>query len=143
MNIGAVGNYGTETYYTGKASAGSVTNEFQTNVGDKSFTSDGSIGAELYKGMSANDIFALMSEKGNQISTVTEMVTAKNPEDGKIYRTYISDDKITCTDAEGTKIWDLEITEDQRSIVNNFIEGHKAYSWAKEIYSDEDMGIAS
>ena len=113
MNIGAVGNYGTETYYTGKVSAGSVTNEFQTNVVNQSddidFTSDGSIGAELYKGMSANDIFALMSEKGNQISTVNQMVTSNNPEDGKIYRTYFSDDKITCTDAEGTKIWDLEI----------------------------------
>lgn len=147
MSIGAVGNYGTETYYTGKASAGCITNEFKTNVGEQSndmdFTSDGSIGAELYKGMSANDIFALMGEKGNQISTVNQMVTANNPEDGKIYRTYFLDDKITCTDAEGTKIWDLEITEDQRSIVNNFFEGHKAYSWAKEIYNDEDMGIAS
>ena len=147
MSIGAVGNYGTETYYIGKASAGSITNELQKNVGDQSndmdFTSDGSIGAELYKGMSANDIFALMGEKGNQISTVNQMVTANNPEDGMIYRTYFLDDKITCTDAEGTKIWDLEITEDQRSIVNNFFEGHKAYSWAKEIYNDEDMGIAS
>lgn len=114
MNIGAVGNYGTETYYTGKASVGCITNEFKTNVGDQSndmdFTSDGSIGAELYKGMSANDIFALMGEKGNSISTVNQMVTSKSPEDGKIYRTYFSDDKITCTDAEGTKIWDLEIT---------------------------------
>ena len=34
MNIGAVGNYGTETYYTGKASAGSVTNECQRPKGD-------------------------------------------------------------------------------------------------------------
>ena len=147
MNIGAVGNYGTETYYTGKASVGCITNEFKTNVGDQSndldFTSDGSIGAELYKGMSANDIFALMGEKGNSISTVNQMVTSKSPEDGKIYRTYFSDDKITCTDAEGTKIWDLEITEDQRSIVNHFFEGHKSYTWVKEIYSDDDMGIAS
>lgn len=147
MNIGAVENYGTETCYTGKASAVSVTNEFQTNIGDQSndmdFTSDGSIGVELYKGMSANDIFALMGEKGNSISTVNQMVTSKSPEDGKIYRTYFSDDKVTCTDAEGTKIWDLEITEDQRSIVNLFFEGHKSYPWVKEIYSDEDMGIVS
>ena len=71
MNVGAVGNYGTETCYTRKASAVSVTNEFQTNIGNQSnemdFTSDGSIGVELYKGMSANDIFALMGEKGNSI----------------------------------------------------------------------------
>lgn len=148
MNVGNIGNYGAEAYYVGKRSKGKGPEEdnLSNSVNPKDYTvdtSDGTAGVEMYKGMSFNDIFSLIGEKGNAILTVNQMVTAKNPDDGIIYRTCFTDDKITCTDAEGNRVWDLDIPEDQKETVSAFFEGHTPYTWAKEIYSDKDLGIAS
>ena len=148
MNVGSIGNYGAEAYYGGKTSVGKGTKDNYisnsvNSIDNTANTSDGTTGAEMYRGMSFNDIFSLVGEKGNAIPTVNQIVTARNPDDGIIYRTCFTDNKITCMDAEGNRVWDLDIPEDQKEIVIDFFEGHTPYSWAKEIYSDMDLGIAS
>lgn len=99
--------------------------------------------SDKYKDMSAYDILAMRGEYGNQIPTVNQIVTAKNPEDGQIYLTYFTDGKITCEDGNGKKVWDMEIDESQRDKVKTYFENYQPLEHAEEIYSGEELGSAS
>ena len=98
---------------------------------------------EEFAGMSFWDL--INSGKGNAIPTVDKIVNAKNPEDGKIYLTFFTEDKISCYEPGGEKVWELEISNgEQRSLVKDFFENYTPdRSYVKEYYSDESLGRVS
>lgn len=98
---------------------------------------------KAFTGMSFADLFANPSLKANQIPVVNQIVSSKNPNDGEIYLTYFTDRKITCCHVDGTKEWDLNFDEEQYEKVRDFFKDSKPYEWAKEIYSGDDMQMAS
>ena len=96
-------------------------------------------------GLSFADIFYSGRFKLNQIPVVNQIVSSKNPEDGKIYLTYFTDDKITCLHpGTGGKVaWEVEVNEDQQQKVKDFFKEFTPYKWAKELYSGDNMGMAT
>ncbi len=98
-----------------------------------------------YMGLSFKDIFYSGKFKLNQIPVVNQIVSAKNPEDGKIYLTYFTDNKITCFHAgtDGKKAWEVEVNEEQQQKVKDFFKEFTPYKWAKELYSGDDMAMAT
>lgn len=84
------------------------------------------------------------SGKGNAITTVNKIVSAHNPEDGQIYRTFFSDREITCCNGEGTTVWTIELSEKQRDIVEGYFKDYKPdYGISCDFYSDEALGTVS
>ncbi|MBQ9767777.1 MAG: hypothetical protein IJW37_06720 [Lachnospiraceae bacterium] len=76
---------------------------------------------------------------------INQIVTAKNPEDGKEYLTYFTDKSIVCRNGEdGTTVWTMSITESQAESVKEYFEGYKA-NHGEELkwYSDEALGLVS
>lgn len=98
-----------------------------------------------YMGLSFTDIFYSGKFKLNQIPVVNQIVSAKNPEDGEIYLTYFTDNKITCLHAgtDGKKAWEVEVNEEQQQKVKDFFKEFTPYKWAKELYSGDDMAMAT
>lgn len=94
-------------------------------------------------GLSFADIFYSGRFKLNQIPVVNQIVSSKNPEDGKIYRAYFMDDEIICHDADGKTAWEVEVNEDQQQKVKDFFKEFTPYKWAKELYSGDNMGMAT
>ena len=95
------------------------------------------------KGLSFKDIFYSGRFKLNPIPVVNQIVSARNPEDGKIYRTYFTDNDIVCHDADGKMAWEVKVNEDQQQKVKDFFKNFTPYKWAKELYSGENMGMAT
>lgn len=95
--------------------------------------------AELFEALSNGKV------KANSIPVVNQIVSAKNPEDGKIYLTCFTDQKITCIapDGSGKKVWEMEITPDQADKVKDFFAQYTPSKWAKEYYSGEELGQAT
>lgn len=100
---------------------------------------------DAFKGLSFEDIFYSGKFKVNPIPVVNQIVSAKNPEDGKIYRTFFTDDKITCYHAgtDGKIAWEVEVKEDQQQKVKDFFKEFTPYKWAKELYSGDNMAMAT
>lgn len=149
MGIGAVGS---EVGYYGYSAVGntkpneSVENEntfglLASETVDE--TDEAGNCPKAFTGMSFADLFANPSLKANQIPVVNQIVSSKNPNDGEIYLTYFTDRKITCCHADGTKEWDLNFDEEQYEKVRDFFKNSKSYEWAKEIYSGDNMQMAS
>lgn len=99
---------------------------------------------EEYAGMS---FWELISSEGakNRIPVVNTVVTAKNPEDEKIYVTFFTDRKIVCQNADGSKAWEMGLeNQQQRDKVQNFFSSYKPdRDLVKEYYSDASLGIVS
>lgn len=102
-------------------------------------------GAAKSEGTSFIDLMGSDAWKKNSIPTVNQIVSAKNPEDGEIYLTYFTDEKISCHDATGKKVWELEIAnQEQADMVKAFFEKYEPdREQVQEYYSDEAMGIAA
>lgn len=99
---------------------------------------------EKFAGMSFKDLMENSEIKKNQIPVVNQIVSSKNPEDGKIYLTYFTDDKITCNHADGRKAWEVAINStEQAEKVKDFFKGYSPYEWAKELYSGDNMGMVT
>jgi len=98
-----------------------------------------------FRGLSFADIFYSGKFKLNQIPVVNQIVSSKNTEDGKIYLTYFTDNKITCLHAgTGGKIaWEVEVNEEQQQKVKDFFKGFTPYKWAKELYSGDNMAMVT
>ena len=98
---------------------------------------------EEFAGMSFLDL--INSGKGNAIPTVDKIVNAKNPEDGKIYLTFFTEDKISCYEPGGEKTWELDISnEEQGGKIRKFFENYMPdRAHVQEYYSDADLGIVS
>ena len=98
---------------------------------------------EEFAGMSFLDL--INSGKGNAIPTVDKIVNAKNPEDGKIYLTFFTEDKISCYEPGGEKTWELDISnEEQGGKIKKFFENYMPdRAHVQEYYSDADLGIVS
>lgn len=98
---------------------------------------------EEFVGMSFSDL--INSGKGNAIPTVDKIVNAKNPEDGKIYLTFFTEDKISCYEPGGEKTWELDISnEEQGGKIRKFFENYMPdRAHVQEYYSDADLGIVS
>lgn len=97
-------------------------------------------------GTSFMDLFQSGRFSGNTIPVVNQIVSSRNPEDGEIYLTYFTDDSITCHRADGREAWEVSIDGDtQAQKVREFFERHTScrWTWAKELYSGDDMGEAS
>lgn len=108
--------------------------------------SDNAEASDTYKGKSFMDLLAgsgLEGMKANQIPVINQIVSSKNPEDGKIYRAYFMDDKIFCDDAEGKRTWEIAIDDaEQGEKVKDFFKKYTPYKWAGELYSGKDMEMA-
>ena len=75
---------------------------------------------------------------------INQIVTAKNPEDGKEYLTYFTDKSIVCQNKEGTTVWTMSITEAQAALVKEYFEGYEANHGEEPAwYFDESLGIVS
>lgn len=100
---------------------------------------------EAFAGMSFMDLIA--SGKGNNtaIPVVDRIVTAQNPEDGKIYTTCFTDRRITCLNGEGGQQWSMKITDqEQADKIREFFENYNSdLGISCQIYSDQDMGVVS
>lgn len=97
-----------------------------------------------FAGMSLKDILESGEFKKNQIPVVNQIVSSKNPEDGEIYLTFFTDEKITCNHADGRKAWEININGiEQVEKVKDFFEKYTSYEWASELYSGEDMGMVT
>ena len=98
---------------------------------------------EEFAGMSFWDL--INSGKGNAIPTVDKIVNAKNPEDGKIYLTFFTEDKISCYEPGGEKTWELEISnEEQGGKIKKFFENYMPdRAHVQEYYSNAALGIVS
>ena len=98
---------------------------------------------EEFAGMSFGDL--INSGKGNAIPTVNKIVNAKNPEDGKIYLTFFTEDRISCYEPGGEKTWELEISnEEQIGKIKKFFENYMPdRAHVQEYYSDAALGIVS
>lgn len=96
-----------------------------------------------YAGYSLMDLFNSGMAR-QQIPVVNQIVTAKNPVDGKIYVTCFTDNRISCNDATGKRIWDMELGEGEKDIVSDFFSNYKpTRDIVKEYYSDPRMGAVS
>jgi len=79
-----------------------------------------------------------------QIPTVNQIINAKNPKDGKIYKTYFTDKQISCNDATGNRVWDIEINEQEKELVTDFFSNYKpTRDIVKEYYNDPALGQVS
>ncbi len=79
-----------------------------------------------------------------QIPTVNQIVNAKNPKDGKIYITYFTNKQISCNDATGNRVWDIEINEREEELVTDFFSNYKpTRDIVKEYYNDPTLGQVS
>ena len=98
-----------------------------------------------FKGSSFEDIFYSGKFKANPIPVVNQIISAKNPEDGEIYLTCFTDNKITCYHAgtDGNMAWEVEVKEDQQQKVKDFFKEFTPYKWAKELYSGDNMSMAT
>lgn len=89
----------------------------------------------------------IQSGKANKIPVVNQIVTSKNPEDGNYYITYFTDDNISCEDALGKKVWELDISAEDGEKVKDYFKEFKPVPWAEELYYDRDndmrMGMAT
>ena len=98
-----------------------------------------------YAGMSFRDIINSHSMEGKQITTIHQIVSAKNPKDGKIYVTFFSDDKISCYGGDGSTAWEMNLKkETEQKTIADYFSNYKPDSEAvKEYYSDGRLGIVS
>lgn len=80
-----------------------------------------------------------------QIPKVNQIVSAKNVEDGEVYLTFFSDEKITCTDAIGKKTWEIgvENTRQEDKIKAFFSNLTPNRDFIQEYYSGDDLGMVS
>lgn len=150
MSIESIGNYS----YIGSYAENS--NRKDKAESDKGFVLEGYESAdqvqnentdkvpEKYAGMS---FWELISSEGakNRIPVVNAVVTAKNPEDEKIYVTFFTDRKIFCQNADGSKVWEMGLeNQQQRDKVQKFFSNYKPdRDLVKEYYSDAGLGIVS
>ncbi len=132
--------------YTGKTGKGQETFEVEVPEMTEDENSDNAEASDTYKGKSFMDLLAgsvLEGMKANQIPVINQIVSSKNPEDGKIYRAYFMDAKIFCDDAEGKRTWEIAIDDaEQREKVKDFFKKYTPYKWAGELYSGKDMEMA-
>ncbi len=98
---------------------------------------------EEFAGMSFWDL--INSGKGKAIPTVNKIVNAKNPDDGKIYLTFFTEDRITCYEPGGEKTWELEISNEEKvGKIKKFFENYTPdRTYVKEYYSNESLGIVA
>lgn len=96
-----------------------------------------------FGGMSFEDLFCNSELKRNQIPVVNQIVSSKNPEDGKIYLTCFTDNKITCCHVGGKIAWELEVSEEQQQKVKDYFKEFTPYKWAKELYSGDNLAMAT
>lgn len=120
-----------------------IENESITKA-EKKQRQPGEVPEEL-AGMSFAELIKSGKGNANSIPIVNKIVNAKNPEDGKIYLTYFTENKITCFEPEGEKVWELEISnEEQANKVGAFFENYMPdRAHVQEYYSDADLGIVS
>lgn len=97
----------------------------------------------VFCGMSFADLFCSSEIKRNQIPVVNQIVSSRNPEDGEIYLTCFTDNKITCCHTGGKIAWEVEVNEDQQRQVKDYFKEFTPYKWAKELYSGDNMGMAA
>lgn len=86
------------------------------------------------------------SGAGNaQIPVVDRIVSARNPEDHKIYVTFFSRESITCHHGDGTTAWKLKLTDDdQAERVKEIFAGYAPdRENVREYYSNAALGFVS
>ena len=148
MSISGVSNEGVSYYHSSVSKADTEKTTFSLNeseekeqeIESKEKKFPGKTFAELFEALSSGKV------KANSIPVVNQMVSAKNPEDGKIYLTCFTDQKITCIvpDGSGRKVWEMDITSsDQADKVKDFFSQYSPSKWAKEYYTGGELGQAT
>lgn len=98
-----------------------------------------------FAGMSFDDVMSMAdSGAGRKIPVVNQIVSARNPEDGEIYRAFFTDQKIICNRGDGRRAWEIEIPDArQAEKVEEFFEKYEPdRDLFKEYYSGDKMGMA-
>ena len=116
----------------------------QNEIVDVGDNEDGKV-PDKYAGMSFAELMNCSELKKNQIPVVNQIVSARNPEDGKIYRVFFTDREIICNHAEGRRAWQIELKDVQQTAkVKDFFEKYEADNkWFKEYYSGSNMEMAT
>ncbi|MDE6014395.1 MAG: hypothetical protein K2H41_01665 [Acetatifactor sp.] len=80
-----------------------------------------------------------------QIPTIDRIVSARNPEDNKIYVTFFARESITCHNADGTTAWELKLAnDDQAELVKKIFAGFAPdREKVREYYSDAALGFVA
>lgn len=147
MSISGVSNDGTSYYHSSVSKTDTEQTTFSLDESEEKVQKSESE-EKKFPGNTLAELFEALSNgkvKANSIPVVNQIVSAKNPEDGKIYLTCFTDQKITCIapDGSGKKVWEMEITPDQADKVKDFFAQYTPSKWAKEYYSGEELGQAT
>ena len=148
MSISGVRNDGVDYYRSSVSRTSSEQNTFSLDESEEKVQETESE-QKKFPGSTLSELFEALSSgkvKANSIPVVNQMVSAKNPEDGKIYLTCFTDQKITCIvpDGSGRKVWEMDITSsEQADKVKDFFSQYSPSKWAKEYYSGEELGQAT
>ena len=148
MSISSIGNENSCIYdgYTDRLSAkdGSEEEFIDCLNDDQEEKTDEKYGRvpKRFAGMSFKDL--INSGAGRKIPTVNQIVSARSPEDGKIYRAFFTDRNITCHDADGRTVWEIDIQDTQHAQkVKDYFEMYQPNrDWFREYCSGDKMGMA-
>ena len=147
MSISGVRNDGADYYRSSVSRTSSEQNTFSLNESEGKVQETESE-EKKFPGSTLSELFEALSSgkvKANSIPVVNQMVSAKNPEDGKIYLTCFTDQKITCiAPGSGRKVWEMDIaSSDHADKVKDFFSQYTPSKWAKEYYSGDELGQAT
>lgn len=97
-----------------------------------------------YIGASFADLINSSQFAKNQIPVVNKIVSSRSADDGEIYVSFFTDEKITCNDASGKKVWEINIeNERQADKVKEYFANYKPdRDYVQEFYSGYNMKMA-
>lgn len=96
-------------------------------------------------GMSFDDVMKLInSGAGRKIPVVNQIVSARNPEDGELYRAFFTDREIICHRGDGKRAWEIEIPDAQQAekVKEFFAKYEPDRDLFREYYSGDKMKMA-
>lgn len=146
MSISGVSNESVNYYHSSVTKTGTEQATFSLDESEEK-VQEAESEEKKFPGSTLSELFEALSSgkvKANSIPVVNQIVSAKNPEDGKIYLTFFTDQKITCIAPDsGREVWEMEVTDDQADKVKDFFDQYIPSKWAKEYYSGEELGQAT
>lgn len=147
MSLTGVNNNSTSvSYYNNGTSDAKIDESFSLEMQEESeemIQKEQGKGSRTFLEISFADLMCNSEIKRNQIPVVNQIVSSRNPKTGEIYVTCFTDNKITCCQADGKIAWEVEVKEDQQQKVKDYFKGMTPYKWAKELYSGDNMAMAS
>lgn len=97
-----------------------------------------------YIGASFADLINSGQYARNRISVVNKIVSSRSADNGEIYVSFFTDEKITCNDESGKKVWEINIeNERQADKVKEYFANYKPdRDYVQEFYSGDNVKMA-